>query len=386
MNLHFITYFLQTTMFGKKKSAPQPPRERKRTNLAQLGLMDVESIEDDNDEDLEAELNKIMGVDPAVRKSKKAVPEKDLESMVAACMKDDYSDDDEDLNDPDLLNELAGLDDDDERPAGAAAVACHASHCPGEGLLSTINERISMYSSAEKRAKEAGETSRARRYARGLATLTDLKRKVNSGKPVSDEDIPPAISVPSPMQPPSQPLPVAPSEPAPPPVAPREPVKPPVAPREPAPPPVVPKDPAPPPPILQPIGADPEPVKSQETTQIDPVTAKLKAEREKYKDFALKAKASGNKDHAVFGLKAVKLCDTLMAKSSAGEPVGDLSTLLPPLPTTASPPKLQRTFSRDDPIQLPEDPADIPPPDPSTFGAPPPPLSILEALNQRLER
>ena len=46
----------------------------------------------------------------------------------------------------------------------------------------------------------------------------------------------------------------------------------------------------------------------------------------------------------------------------------------------------ERQISRDEPIQMPEKESDIPPPDPSMFGAPPPPKTVMEALNQRLER
>jgi hypothetical protein len=50
------------------------------------------------------------------------------------------------------------------------------------------------------------------------------------------------------------------------------------------------------------------------------------------------------------------------------------------------PPSFARTFSRDDPIQMPENPEDIPPPDPAVFGAPPPPATVEEALQQRLAK
>ena len=46
----------------------------------------------------------------------------------------------------------------------------------------------------------------------------------------------------------------------------------------------------------------------------------------------------------------------------------------------------ERQISRDEPIQMPEKESDIPPPDPAMFGAPPPPKTVLEALNQRLDR
>jgi len=49
-------------------------------------------------------------------------------------------------------------------------------------------------------------------------------------------------------------------------------------------------------------------------------------------------------------------------------------------------PGYERTFSRDDPIQIPDNPDELPPPDPAVFGAPPPPTSVEEALQQRLTK
>jgi len=126
----------------------------------------------------------------------------------------------------------------------------------------------------------------------------------------------------------------------------------------------------------------------------------VKSHRDKYKSFALQSKSTGDRENAVWGLKAVKLCDTLISKLEKGEYADfDLSTL-PDIPNSKeadveravksvqapNPPKLQRTFSRDDPIQIPDNPEDIPPPDPSVFGAPPAPNTIEEALNQRLAK
>ena len=45
----------------------------------------------------------------------------------------------------------------------------------------------------------------------------------------------------------------------------------------------------------------------------------LRKDREKYKDYALKAKARGDKDAAVAGLKGVKACDELIKN---GVPIG----------------------------------------------------------------
>ena len=89
----------------------------------------------------------------------------------------------------------------------------------------------------------------------------------------------------------------------------------------------------------------------------------LQRERDRYKEYALKAKARGDREAAIAGLKGVKLCDELIKKGGGTEV--DLAQLLPKLPqentrATAPPPapkqsqqpSLQRAFSRDDPIQV----------------------------------
>ena len=118
---------------------------------------------DDDEADLEAELNQLMGGGGGHQAKKKAgkPPVKgkvaDLDKMVAACMADDqdFDDGDVDDDDPDLLNELAQLEgggediSDDENFAGGNDV------CPGgASLLATINERLGMYASAEAAAKQ----------------------------------------------------------------------------------------------------------------------------------------------------------------------------------------------------------------------------------------
>ena len=49
---------------------------------------------------------------------------------------------------------------------------------------------------AEHAARSAGEPAKARRYARGLATLTGQRSRVAAGKPVNEDDIPPQVAVP----------------------------------------------------------------------------------------------------------------------------------------------------------------------------------------------
>ena len=113
------------------------------------------------------------------------------------------------------------------------------------------------------------------------------------------------------------------------------------------------------------------------TESNNPIVKELQEKRNYYKTFALSAKKSGDKQNALKGLQFVKQCDDLILKASRGEAV-DLASLPPLL--------VQRAFSRDDPINIPDNVEDLPPPDPKVFGAPPPPSSVEGALHQRLAK
>uniref|UniRef100_A0A8C6LRW8 Coiled-coil and C2 domain-containing protein 1B n=1 Tax=Nothobranchius furzeri TaxID=105023 RepID=A0A8C6LRW8_NOTFU len=80
-------------------------------------------------------------------------------------------------------------------------------------LQNTLEERVFMYKTALQKAKSAGETSKARRYDRGLKTLESMLAALKKGKPVSESEIPPPVSVGAPS---STPQPLAPVRPAPP--------------------------------------------------------------------------------------------------------------------------------------------------------------------------
>lgn len=129
------------------------------------------------------------------------------------------SDEEFDEEDPALLDELAQFEDEDQDFETAPAVQVQQppvqsnrvmpiqpiqtqpsstsgnsnTESAGQSLLVLLDSRIEMYTKAEKNAKANGEASRARRFARGLATLTDLRKKLKSGKGINEEDIPPAI-------------------------------------------------------------------------------------------------------------------------------------------------------------------------------------------------
>jgi len=252
----------------------------------------------------------------------------------------------------------------------------------GASVLSVVDERIANYTAAERAATEAGENARARRFKRGLGTLTDLRRKVLNGGAVNDEDIPPPVVVrkaEAPPQPPNE-LPTEPSQ-SPPPLQPTEiasPTQQPTAIIEPISSPIE----------IEPITNPPASTPSTESTDL----ARVRQRREECKVIALKARDAGDKAKALAGLVAVKECDVLVKQLTSGEIT--FVTALPEMkePASASPssatppPTAARQFSRDDPIQMPDNPQEIPAADPSTFGAPPAPNTTMEALDQRLAK
>jgi coiled-coil and C2 domain-containing protein 1 len=371
-------------MFGGKKQNEASKKPRRSTGtrekLQNLGLVpDIDNIgganpggDSDDEADLEAELQSLMyggsKTKAKPKKNKKAAP--NLDSMVAACMEDLPSDADEELDhdDPDLLDELAQFEEDDDEEDDVVVVmpeqaakpkpkpstikpqieVCQDQSCAGQSLLSIIESRITMYSLAETKAKEAGEVSRARRFTRGLTTLTDLRRKVKSGKAVNEDDIPPVISsatssatssqvtspkeervvvvqaVLPPVVPPHRLQPQDPQQPR---VQPQVPTQPRVPPPVPVQQPPVPeRRPEQPPEQLQPQQVQRPP---------NPVIQALQEKRSTYKSMALQFKKDGDRSMALFGLQGVKQCDELIQKVSNGEEV-NLDTL-PAMPGRKQP-------------------------------------------------
>ena len=388
-------------MYGKKKQ-----NKDRRSNDAHQQLLSMGLVPDnDNSDDeaaLEAELQKLMyggskSAKPKKRKSEPPPP--DLDKMVAACMADVSDDDNEDASedDADLLNELAEFEDDNddddvEMPAAApppkveprkptyvapiapssSASSCVPDQCAGQSLLSVIETRLEMYTTAEKNAKQSGETSRARRFGRGLATLKDLQRKVKAGKAVDENDIPPALAsfpvttpkeevVPEMEKPPSRVVPAPTTTPS--------------------------------STVATPTAAVTTVTESPEKE--NPIFNELLKKRAEYKDFALNSKKEGNKSSAMLGLSGVKQCDELLQRAKNGETVQldslpNLTSEPQPVGAPQSqpgpsqpppPPTLERSFSRDAPIQIPDNPEDIPEEKPVVVAK-----TADEALRQRLEK
>ncbi|XP_026215753.1 coiled-coil and C2 domain-containing protein 1A [Anabas testudineus] len=206
------------------RSRNAPPRGQGAARAKQMGLLldlspDGGMDDEGNDEALEAELLNLVGGGGGGRPQGKKgegrapVPMAEIERMAALCMKDLDDEDigDEDLDDEDLLAELNDVLDDDEEQTStpsppamtpAAPKVSLASHSTppaapsgATGLESRILERIEMYKTAIANAKAVGETSKIRRYDRGLKTLQSMLTSVKKGKPVNEDEMPPPVAL-----------------------------------------------------------------------------------------------------------------------------------------------------------------------------------------------
>ncbi|XP_013882313.1 coiled-coil and C2 domain-containing protein 1A [Austrofundulus limnaeus] len=211
---------------SRSRNPPPPPRGQGAARAKQMGLLlhlspDGGMDDGGNDDELEAELLSLVGGGgkggrPQGKKGdgKAPVPMADIERMAALCMKDpddDETGDDNLEDDEDLLAELNEVLEDDEEvspapmPPAVTPIAPKVnvtSHpappaAPGgaSGLESRLLERIEMYQKAISNAKAAGETSKVRRYDRGLKTLQSMLTSVKKGKPINEEEIPPPVAV-----------------------------------------------------------------------------------------------------------------------------------------------------------------------------------------------
>ncbi|KAM7400192.1 hypothetical protein PAMA_004743 [Pampus argenteus] len=244
-------------MFGKKKRAAAP-KGQGAAAAKQMGLfvdLDPEEMmigmeENLDDPDLEAELAAITGNKAAAGgrakpKGKTPLPMEDIAKMADECMRDVDDDDDDDNNvedDEDLLAELQEVVGEGETEdavtasstssatAESSQAATPASAPPQQevkvssaapgSLQHTLEERVAMYKTALQNAKTAGETSKARRFDRGLKTLETMLAAVKKGRPVNEAEIPPPVATGAPTAAsrpavPQRPAPPVPSRPEP---------------------------------------------------------------------------------------------------------------------------------------------------------------------------
>uniref|UniRef100_A0A2M4AEX3 Coiled-coil and C2 domain-containing protein 1-like n=1 Tax=Anopheles triannulatus TaxID=58253 RepID=A0A2M4AEX3_9DIPT len=422
-------------MFGFNKKPAPPKRERKRDpsefgifgisdNLGGIGD-DVDDGSDEDDDALEAELAAIAAGSSGGRKArpkpkaKGIVAPQELDAMVAASLRDIGSDDedgDDDEDDSELLNELTTItggvsldndDDDDDDGDGGDATPPARSASSGSGLVALIKSRITMYTQAEENAKKAGDSSKARRFNRGLKTLKDQLRLAEAGKPVAEADIPPEVSVKIANAPAADDTPkpaTAPVRPAPPP-----PVKSPKPEPEPediaaagpskSPPPVPARRQSKPP-------QSPAPVLGETSPTVDnPKLQMLNERKAQYKQAAVMAKKAGDNVKALAYVKVLKQFDLVLAALEKGEEV-DLSRMPPPpaelsVAEATSQPTVPSTSKPKEEEKLQQD-AEVPSPSTPMAPAPGQPAeaededegeenliqasTVLEALEQRLEK
>ncbi|XP_041064380.1 coiled-coil and C2 domain-containing protein 1B isoform X2 [Carcharodon carcharias] len=210
-------------MFAAKKRKPASKGQGAAT-AKQLGLfvdfscedMMMNTEEDGDDEDLEAELAEITGKKPVAKpkpKEKTTLPMDQIEQMAEECMKDvdENEDEDDDLeNDEELLAELKEVVQEEEEestnspgPTEPAPEAMNqlasqpqlsAVSVNSGGLQDTLEDRLQMYRVAISNAKQTGETSKMRRYERALKTLQTMLASAKKGKKIEETEIPPPVA------------------------------------------------------------------------------------------------------------------------------------------------------------------------------------------------
>nr|XP_020451754.1 coiled-coil and C2 domain-containing protein 1A [Monopterus albus]XP_020451755.1 coiled-coil and C2 domain-containing protein 1A [Monopterus albus] len=394
------------------RSRNPPPRGQGAARAKQMGLLldlnpDGGMHDQGNDEELEAELMNLVGGGGRERsqgkkgEGKAPVPMSEIERMAALCMKDldDEEMGDEDLDDEELLAELNEVLEDDAEPTPAptppavspaapkVSITSHsvrpAAPSGATGLESRLLERFEMYKTAISNAKAAGETSKVRRYDRGLKTLQSMLTSVKKGKPVNEEEMPPPVALGA------TPNATAESEP----VKERELPEPALMPSPPAnqkplreAPPTAPKM------LHLSLPQKPAAAITPETPVISPLTpsqpdaqhselkqAVLSRQRE-YKMAAINAKQSGDTDQARQHYLTAKKLDMMVEVLDRGEPV-DLSSLPPPpgdvVAERCVPPPPQSSSKPAAPT--------VPAPAQVAPANLPAPSSLAEALQQRMD-
>lgn len=360
-------------------------------------LLGTEETEDDGD--LEAELLALTGEVGAIGrkpapKGQGPLPMAHIEKLAADCMRDEEEEEEEDEGleeDADLLSELqevlgadedAGPLDDDE------TASCDGSEEKGQenieppvqtalltasvpvaqvggpqGLQALLEDRIHNYRQAAANAKEAGEAAKARRCERGLKVLESQLAAVRKGRKINEDEIPPPVA--------SGKKPLVPQE-----TANRSPEADPPA-----------------PPTVEPDVSQPEMsllgspgISAPPDSDPDPRALLLVRQRE-YKVAALNAKRAGDLDRARELMRIGKRFGAVLEALEKGDPV-DLSAM-PPAPEDlkhlSQPSKALRVPSVVPPAV--ERVQQVMAPDtPITPVAHPEPQTVLDALQQRLNK
>ncbi|KAJ3595526.1 hypothetical protein NHX12_004829 [Muraenolepis orangiensis] len=191
-------------------------------------------------------------------------------------------------------------------PGSPSTQEAKSSAAPGS-LQHTLEERRAMYKTALENAKAAGESSKVRRYDRGLKTLETMVTSVKKGRSVSEAEIPPPVATGAPR---SQTPPDQQGEPE------AEPTK---------------EEECYSSAALSTVSSLlPSPVEEAERPTVDEATRTMLLERQKdYKMAALRAKKQGDVEQAKLHVRTSKKFDAVIEALGKGEAV-DLSGLPPP--------------------------------------------------------
>lgn len=290
------------------------------------------------------------------------------------------------------MSEIAGTNDDEEISPNNAPTEPVLPKSPEQNIaepilptttLSTVDlikSRIEMYKLAEKNALEQNDKNRARSRARGIKTLETMLKEALKGKTINPDEIPPIVSTKLPNAPDAvtvtdMTIPHAVPE---------------IVPEN------VPENAIPQPDPTSKPHVEPETIKPA-TANADEqkINALLNRQRE-YKMAALAAKKSGDTATALQYVKIIKIFDTVLVSARNGDAV-DLSDMPPP-PGELSSDLLKAIGHSQDPSppvkhedaiqQSTEDKHNEPDvkPKPVELPMPDAPKTILEALNQRLQK
>lgn len=278
-----------------------------------MNMDDDGGVSDGGDSDLEAELAAITSGGPSrpARKPKpKIVAPAQLDALIAESLRDIPSDEElsGDEDDPELLGELseiAGGEPEEEEESDIHTVIVPTS---GTSSIDLIKSRIEMYSLAEANAKETGDSSRARRFNRGLKTLKDLLKQAEKGKAIDPAEIPPEVAV----KPKTSTVDTdKPDDFSAPPVPSR---------KAPVPPPNMPA------PIIPTTSSSTEGKQQDVPKEEDPRVTVLKKRRNEFQVAALTAKKAGDSATAIKYIKIVKQFEKVMEALNSGQEV-DLSNM-----------------------------------------------------------
>ncbi|OXA62416.1 coiled-coil and C2 domain-containing protein 1-like isoform X2 [Folsomia candida] len=118
------------------------------------------------------------------------------------------NDDEDDLDDPELHAELGEIlgepegntlshnvdigevpSDDDDEPSPPKQTMSSVE------LVKVLNERLQLYEQAKLASDKVGDLGKSRRFTRGIKTLKELQGKAKAGKVVNEVEIPPAVSI-----------------------------------------------------------------------------------------------------------------------------------------------------------------------------------------------